>query len=128
MILDSSSIVAVILAEPGFEEVLSKIKKAPTIWVGALTLLETVMVLTNRLRRDATPEVRDFLRDMEAEVIAFSERHWEVAFSAYLRYGKGRHPAALNFGDCMSYATAAVAGLPLLYVGEDFTKTDIPAA
>jgi ribonuclease VapC len=65
---------------------------------------------------------------MNAEIIDFSEDHYEAALSAFLRFGKGRHPASLNFGDCMSYALASVSGLPLLYAGTDFSRTDIQSA
>ena len=69
-----------------------------------------------------------FLECWSIEVAPFDGRHWQVAFGAFVRYGKGRHPAALNYGDCMTYATARVAGLPLLFVGDDFTKTDVVPA
>jgi ribonuclease VapC len=65
---------------------------------------------------------------MNAEIVDFNEDHYEAALSAFLRFGKGRHPAGLNFGDCMSYALASVSGLPLLYAGTDFSRTDIPSA
>ena len=96
--------------------------------VGAPTLLETVMVLSARLGQDARPIVFAFLRRLEAEVLPFQQEHLDAATTAFLRFGRGRHPAGLNFGDCMSYAVAAVAGLPLLFTGEDFTKTDIARA
>ena len=69
-----------------------------------------------------------FLEALEVEVIPFGESHWQAAVEAFFRYGKGRHPATLNYGDCMSYAAARIAGLPLLYVGNDFAQTDIQAA
>jgi ribonuclease VapC len=59
-------------------------------------------------------------------VVAFNEEHLDVATTAFLRFGRGRHPAALNFGDCKAYAVASVASLPLLFTGEDFARTDIP--
>jgi len=68
------------------------------------------------------------LRAIGAEIVPFTEEHYDVAVSAFLRYGKGRHPAALNFGDCVSYALARASGLPLLYTGTDFSKTDITPA
>ena len=68
------------------------------------------------------------LRSIGAEIVPFQEEHYEAAVSAFLRYGKGRHPARLNFGDCMSYALAVITGLPLLYTGDDFSKTDIQSA
>jgi len=61
-------------------------------------------------------------------VIEFGEHHWSVALGAFSRFGKGRHPAALNFGDCMTYAIAEVARRPLLCVGEDFAQTDLELA
>ena len=61
-------------------------------------------------------------------VVSFSEAHWREASDAFARYGKGRHPASLNFGDCMSYAVAKLSGAPLLFVGTDFAQTDIVSA
>lgn len=69
-----------------------------------------------------------FLQQFEVEEIPFTEAHWRIATDAFLRFGKGRHPAALNFGDCMTYATAKLAGEPLLFVGNDFAQTDLPRA
>ncbi len=85
------------------------------------------MVVSSRLHCDARPRVTELLRRAGAEVIPFTEEHYEVALDAFLRYGKGRHPAALNFGDCLAYAVARLSGLPLLYVGDDFSKTDLAA-
>jgi ribonuclease VapC len=86
------------------------------------------MVLTGRVRGKPILAPRELLRAAEAEVIPFSEDHSRVALQAYLRFGKGRHPAALNFGDCLSYATAFVARQPLLFVAGDFSQTDIEPA
>jgi ribonuclease VapC len=65
---------------------------------------------------------------MDAELVDFNQEHYDAAVSAYLRFGKGRHAAGLNFGDCLCYALAAVSGLPLLYTGTDFSRTDIQSA
>jgi uncharacterized protein with PIN domain len=75
-----------------------------------------------------SPRLNGLLDSMRAEIVPFGSEHFEIALNAFLRYGKGRHPARLNFGDCMSYAVASLAGLPLLYTGTDFTKTDIQTA
>ena len=128
MVLDSSAIVAIHLREPGHEQLIDKIDAAEVVVVGVPTLLETAMVLTARLRQDARPMLFAFLRRVEAEVIPFNEEHLDAAATAFIRFGRGRHPAALNFGDCMSYAVASVAGMPLLSTGEDFRRTDIPPA
>ena len=128
IVLDSSAIVAVHLKEPGYERLIQVIDTADVVIIGVPTLLETTMVLTSRLGHDARPELWAFLRRVQADVIPFGEAHLDAATNAFLRFGRGRHSAALNFGDCMSYAVASVAGLPLLYTGTDFPRTDIPAA
>lgn len=128
MILDSSALVAVVLGEPGSEAMLRKIKSAPAVGLGAPALAETLVVLARRLDGDPAPQLFELLRELDVQVISFTEEHSRVALEAYLRYGKGRHPAALNFGDCLSYATAAIAGQPLVYVGNDFAQTDLASA
>jgi len=69
-----------------------------------------------------------FLRRLESEVVGFNEEHLDAATTAFIGFGRGRHPAALNFGDCMAYAVASVAGMPPLFTGEDFGRTDIGRA
>jgi ribonuclease VapC len=128
VVLDSSAIVAIHLRERGFEQLVMRIAEADRVVVGAPTVLETVMVLSSRLGRDAHPVVQSFFTGRGVEVIPFTEAHLDVATKAFLRFGKGRHAAALNFGDCMAYATAALSGMPLLFTGNDFAKTDIRSA
>ena len=128
MVLDTSALVSIQLEEPGFRELFRKIDGAPTVVIGAPVLFETATVLSARFKADARLSLGIGLRRLRVEIVPFTEEHYEAAVSAFLRYGKGRHPAALNFGDCMSYAFARVSGLPLLYTGDDFSKTDIQAA
>jgi ribonuclease VapC len=128
LVLDSSAIVAIHLKEPGYERLLAAIEAADLILAGAPTLLETTMVLTTRLKTDARPVLLAFLRRLNVEVIPFNEEHLDAATAAFLRFGRGRDPAALNLGDCMAYAVAATAGMPLLFTGEDFVQTDIEMA
>ena len=128
MVLDSSAIVAIHLKEPGHDRLIEAIDRAEIVVIGTPCLFETAMVLTTRLGQDARPLLSAFMRRLEAEVIAFNEEHLDAATIAFLRFGRGRHPAALNFGDCMSYAVASVAGLPLLFTGADFAQTDIARA
>jgi ribonuclease VapC len=80
------------------------------------------------LGQDARPAIFAFLRRVDAELVPFNEEHLDAAASAFLRFGRGRPLAALNFGDCMSYAVASVAGMPLLFTGEGFKQTDIAQA
>jgi ribonuclease VapC len=90
--------------------------------------VESLIVLTVKLGGDPVPAVKELLRALGTEVILFTEDHSYFALTAYLNYGSGRHLAALNFGDCISYAVAAVAGEPLLYLGGDFAQTDVKRA
>jgi len=128
MVVDSSALVAILREEPGHERLLPKALSADRTVVGAPIAFEAAMVLSGRWHRDARSTLHGLLRSIGAEIVPFSEEHYEASVSAFLRYGKGRHPAGLNFGDCMSYAFARVSGLPLLYVGNDFSKTDIQSA
>lgn len=128
MVLDSSALVAIILEEPNHAEILAKIEAAPGIAIGAPTLVETLIVLMARLGREPIGALQELLDAAEAEVIPFTEDHGRIALNAFVRYGKGRDPAALNFGDCLCYATASLASQPLLYVGDDFSLTDIQQA
>ena len=128
MILDSSAIVGVVLREPGFEDLVRKAARAEALGVGAPTLVEAGLVLTSRLGRDARGLLRGLLHEWGAVTIPFGEDHWQAAVAAYVRYGRGRHEARLNFGDCMAYAVARLAGEPLLCTGDDFPRTDIDLA
>ena len=128
MILDTSVIIAIALREPGYEELVGKIRSADTLGVGTPTLTETGMVLSARLGVEPQALLDRFLRDFGVVPVVFGEQHWREALDAFRRFGKGRHPAALNFGDCLSYAVARLADHPLLFVGDDFSRTDIRAA
>lgn len=125
MILDSSAIVAVLLREPGHERLIDRLAEDPQPLVGAPTLVETGMVLAARLGPSGETILASFVQTQDILAISFDEAHWSIAVQAFLRYGKGRHPAALNFGDCLTYAIARRAQEPLLCVGDDFSKTDI---
>ncbi|HXA65388.1 MAG TPA: type II toxin-antitoxin system VapC family toxin [Bryobacteraceae bacterium] len=128
LILDSSAILAALLGEPGYDAILERISNAPSVGVGAPTFVEAAIVLSSKLRRDARPHLNEFLREAAAEVIPWGPEHVDAALDAFLRYGKGRHPASLNFGGCLTYAVAAVAGVPLLSAGNDFIQTDLDRA
>ena len=125
MILDTSAIVAILIREPGFESVLARLTADPNPAVGTPTLAEAAIVLSARLGRDSRSLLTRFLTEASISVIPFGEFHFSAAVEAWLHFGKGRHPAALNFGDCLSYAVARLADTPLLCVGDDFARTDI---
>lgn len=128
MILDSSAIVAITFKEPGYEILLRKLAEARHAGVGLPTLAETAIVLSARLKQDARGILSRFLMEGSISTVPFGDAHFSAAVDAWLRFGRGRHPATLNFGDCLSYATAKLAGEPLLCIGDDFSQTDIPLA
>lgn len=125
MILDSSAIVAIATEEPGCLELLEKLDQADTLAIGAPTLVETALVLRSRLTMEPRAFLERFLTDWNVSVVPFGEEHWKTAVDAHARFGRGHHKAALNFGDCLSYATAKLADMPLLCTGRDFSKTDL---
>lgn len=125
MLLDTSAIVAVLLREPLSETLREQIDAARMVAVSSVTMLEAQIVLTNRMGRDALPTLEAFVSEVGAQIVPFTEVHWRLAAEAFIRFGKGRHPAALNFGDCIVYATARQTQLPLLFCGSDFARTDL---
>jgi ribonuclease VapC len=128
MILDTSAVVAIVLKEPGFELVFQKLAEAETIGIGAPTLAETGIVLRARLGEDPIGILGRLLQKFEIVTVPFGEEHWREAVEAYSVFGRGQHAASLNFGDCMTYAVAKLAGQPLLFVGQDFSRTDLEIA
>jgi ribonuclease VapC len=128
MILDSSAVIAILLEERGFERLLDKADTARSVSIGAPALLETKIALSRKATGDASLRLGEFLEGSRIGIVSFTAEHLTAAFGAFERFGKGRHPAKLNFGDCMSYAIAYVSRQPLLFIGDDFSKTDIEAA
>lgn len=128
MLLDTSALVALLMAERPARAIFDALAQAPTWAVGAPTLVETAMVLAGRRSGPSSAATSDLALVMsrfEVVVLPFTQDHWLTAWAAFLRYGKGRHPAGLNFGDCLTYAVAKLSGLPLLCIGDDFAQTDL---
>jgi ribonuclease VapC len=128
LILDTSAILAIVFGEPEHDEFLRKIGAAPTVGVGAPTLVETTIVLAARLGEQGQRLLSLMVERAAIVVVSFDPPHSQLAIEAWLRFGRGRHPAGLNFGDCQAYATARLAGRPLLCKGDDFSKTDLALA
>jgi ribonuclease VapC len=128
MIVDTSAIVAIVMREHGFEAVQARLAEGGPAGIGAPTLVETGIVLSARMQGDARGLLARLLAEASIAVVPFGEDHYLVALDAWQRFGRGRHRARLNFGDCLSYATASLAGRPLLCVGEDFAETDLELA
>jgi ribonuclease VapC len=106
MILDSSAVIAIFFQEPEYNRLLTKLATAEWVGIGAPTLVECSIVLTARMNLEARGLVTRFLSEAHVNVIPFTDIHFGLALEAWLAYGKGRHPAALNFGDCLAYAVA----------------------
>jgi ribonuclease VapC len=128
VILDSSALVAVAFAEPDADRLLAAIASTPRLGIGAPTMVETAIVLSARLGRDARALVSRLVLEGDIALVPFTDAHYGTALDAWLQFGRGRHAASLNFGDCLAYATAKLAGAPLLCVGDDFERTDIEIA
>ncbi len=128
MTLDSSALIAILFSEYGHLDLIDRILAAESVRVAAHTMVEASMVLAGRRRRPAAGEVDALVQELGVTVVPFGEREWHAAVAAFLRFGRGRHTAALNFGDCLAYAAAVVANDPLLFVGDDFGLTDVKAA
>jgi len=126
VILDTSAILAIFLKEPGYEAIVDRLAAEDEVGIGAPTLTETGIVLEARLGASASGWLSQFIAEFRVVSIPFGADHWREAVAAYTRFGRGRSPAALNFGDCLSYAVARLSGEPLLCVGDDFTRTDLP--
>jgi len=128
MTLDSSAVVAIILAEPGYLDLVDRILEADVVRIGAPTLVETSLVVAARKHAADAPEVDQLMRELGVAISPFGEAEWRVATEAFAAYGRGRHRAALNFGDCLAYASARASRDSLLFVGKDFRLTDITPA
>jgi ribonuclease VapC len=128
LILDTSAILAIVFQETEQDDFLRKIGGAPMVGVGAPTLVETTIVTAARLGEQAHRLISAMVDRAGIVVISFDAPHSQLAAEAWLRFGKGRHPAALNFGDCMAYATARLARQPLLCKGDGFSQTDLALA
>ncbi len=125
MVIDTSALVTILQAEPEREQMLAAIARDPTRLISALTVVEAGMVLEGRFGPDAGADLQLFLREAGLEVVALDSRQAAAALNGWRRYGKGRHPAQLNMGDCCVYGLAKATGEPVLAKGTDFPLTDL---
>ncbi len=128
MVVDTSVLAAIAFGEAEAALFDDRIRSAETRRISAASCVELATVLSRRLRVDAPPVVRRLLDDYELQVVDVDGAQMGLAMEAVIRFGKGRHPARLNFGDCFSYALARSLDMPLLFKGEDFTHTDLTPA
>ena len=128
MVVDTSAIVAILLSEPDAAALEQSLVADEIRLVPATCVLEARMVLASRRGEHALAEIDLWLATIDARIIPVDAELVDIATQAWLAYGKGRHLAALNFADCLSYALAKRTGEPLLFKGDDFSRTDIRAA
>jgi ribonuclease VapC len=126
LVVDTSAAVAIIRGEPGADELAEYLEGALVRLMSAAIRVELGIVIEARLGPAGQDVVDRFLRDARIEVVSLDAEQAERAMSAWRRYGKGRHRAALNYGDCFTYALAERTGHPILCIGDDFAATDIP--
>jgi ribonuclease VapC len=129
IVIDTSALVAILRREDEADEFLRLIAEADRCLLSAVSLLETSMVLAGRTGDEAAwRDLNDLIEVAGIEIIPHDAQQAQVARATFLRFGKGRHPASLNFGDCASYALACINEAPLLFKGEDFSYTDLITA
>ena len=128
MVIDSSALVAILALESEEAAFRRAILRARERLIGTATLLETSMVMLGRQGEPAVKELEAYIRNAQIDVVPFEPHHAALALDAFRRFGKGRHQAGLNYGDCMAYALAMATDLPLLFKGDDFIHTDVRAA
>jgi ribonuclease VapC len=128
MVIDTSALIAILLGEPERDVFSRLIAEDPKRLIGSFTALETGIVIEAKKGEAGGREFDLLMHRTEMEIVAMDSRQFEIARRAWRVYGKGRHPAGLNIGDCCSYALAKYAGEKLLFKGKDFSQTDISSA
>ncbi len=128
MVLDSSVVIAILGGESEAGAFREAIKKAPSRLLSVASLVEIGIVTLGRRGEAGTTQMRALVNALRLDVVPVSHDQADLALDAFRRFGKGRHPAGLNFGDCFSYALALAMDEPLLFKGKDFVHTDVRKA
>ncbi|MGO4124359.1 type II toxin-antitoxin system VapC family toxin [Inquilinus sp. YAF38] len=128
MVIDTSAILAILLNEPEAPDFERRIAADPVRLISPATLVEAAIVIESRLGDAGGREFDLWLHKLDAEIVPVDGDQAQMARRAWRRFGKGRHPAGLNYGDCFAYALAATRGETLLFKGNDFSRTDLSAA
>ena len=125
MVIDTSAVIAILLGEPEAESLARAIASDPKRMLSAFSALESYVVITARKGESGGRELDLLLHRCQIDTVGLNADQSELARKAWVAYGKGRHVAGLNIGDCCSYALARYSGEPMLFVGEDFARTDL---
>ena len=128
MVVDTSALVAILKVEPDASTLLSRLGNSGANRIATATLLEAQMVVISQLGEAGVPELELLMNRAQIQVVPFNADHMRWALHGWRHYGKGRHRAALNLGDCFSYGLAKAMDAPLLFKGEDFQHTDVKVA
>ncbi len=128
MVIDTSALMAILNREPEGPAFRDAIKLAPNRLISAATRVEAAIVAVGRKGGAGLEELTALIRVLKLNVVPFTDEHASMAIQAFQRFGKGRHPAGLNYGDCFSYALATATGEPLLFKGDDFTQAHVSRA
>ncbi len=128
MVIDTSAVVAILFGEADERTYSTAIERAPLRLLSAVTRVELSFVIEGRKGEAGRAALERFLEIVDAEVVPVTPQHAQLAIGAFRAYGKGRHKAGLNIGDCFAYALAAATGYKLLFKGNDFAHTDIVPA
>jgi ribonuclease VapC len=125
VIVDASAVTSIFLRRSGCERLIDALASAPFAGIGAPTLAEASLLLATEAGRDIHGMLARFVQEFELQVVPFSDAHYRAALDAHQRFGQGLHEADLDFGDCLSYATARLARQPLLCDDRRFAYTDL---
>ncbi len=129
MVVDSSALIALLLAEPETDRLVSAIAAASERLLSAASYLETAIVMTARFGPQSQEKLDKLVAPLSIDIIPFTAEQARIAVTAFQRYGRGSgHPAALNYGDCFTYALAKLTGQSVLFKRNDFARTDLAAA
>lgn len=128
MVIDTSALVAMLIGEPEAERFEAAVEQDPRRLMSAASYFETAIAIETRFGEPGGRELDLWLHRAAVDLVSVDADQAEWARLAYRKFGKGRHPAGLNFGDCFSYAAAKIRGQPLLFKGTDFSLTDISSA
>ncbi len=128
MVVDSSAIIAILKQEPDAQRFALALAYAPDRWMSAVSLVEAALVIEGRFGGRGARELDTLIARSRIQFVAFDGEQAALAREAFRRFGRGRHPAGLNFGDCLAYALAKHLDEPLLFKGDDFAKTDVVPA
>ena len=125
MVIDTSALLAILFNEPDAERYEVAIEQDPSRLISAATVLETGIVVEARYGEAGGREFDLLLHKAQLKIVTVTPEQVEIGRAAFRTFGKGRHPAGLNYGDCFSYALSKTSGEPLLFKGDDFLRTDV---